>query len=212
MDLTSLKDTATCAVTYMDGVPCGKPRYAKGLCKACITWSSRHAGADPDGRKPVHKLTAEQVIQRIRALPVDQNGCRMGDELYKTDKDGYPFLKSGGVMWRAARFVLTHKLGRPIGADLHACHTCDQPACLSEEHLWEGTCAENRQDSSRKGRMKTGYGHARPLRKLEEWQVREIRERYAAGGISHASLGAEYGVAAQTVSNIIRRVRWSWLD
>lgn len=208
----SLKSTRTCRVTYADGAHCGKDVYSDNLCNACRTWSNRHNGADPEGRKPVHKLTPEQVIERIRRLPVDHNGCRMGDEIYGTDKDGYPFLKSGGVMWRAARFVLTHKIGRPIREGMHACHTCDQPACLSEEHLWEGTCAENRNDSASKGRTMKGYGHPRPLRRLEEWQVRDIRDRAARRTDTQVALAAEYRVSVKHVQKIVSRQSWAWLD
>lgn len=205
--------TAKCIVSYVDGTLCNKPiRWASSLCPACETWSRRHGDADPNGRNPVHKLSVEQVIARIENLPVDDNGCRMGDGLYATDKNGYPQLKSGGAMWRACRFVLTHKLGRAIGEDLQACHTCDQPACLSADHLWEGSCSENRMDASRKGRLHDGYGHHRALRKLQEWQVLEIRKRYRDGGTSYAKLAAEYGVQAEAVRKVVLRINWKWLD
>jgi hypothetical protein len=39
--------------------------------------------------------------------------------------------------------------------------------------------------------------------------VREIRRRYAAGGVIQRELGAEYGVQQAVVSKIIRRAAWA---
>jgi hypothetical protein len=44
--------------------------------------------------------------------------------------------------------------------------------------------------------------------KLDESQVREIRELYAAGGISQSKLGALYGVSQTLVGAIVRRKVW----
>lgn len=44
--------------------------------------------------------------------------------------------------------------------------------------------------------------------KLNEAQVREIRERFAAGGVSQAQLARDYGVPQTQVSRIIRRTAW----
>lgn len=45
--------------------------------------------------------------------------------------------------------------------------------------------------------------------KLNEQIVREIRTRYAAGGISQAALAAEYGVRQTQISNVILRKVWA---
>ena len=52
----------------------------------------------------------------------------------------------------------------------------------------------------------------RPWRKLTAAQVREIRRRYAAGGVTMAQLAAEYGVTHMAISYIVRRVTWDQLD
>lgn len=48
--------------------------------------------------------------------------------------------------------------------------------------------------------------------KLTEELVREIRARYAAGGVSHPSLGREYGVNHSAIGRIVRREVWKHLD
>ena len=47
--------------------------------------------------------------------------------------------------------------------------------------------------------------------KLTESHANEIRGRYAVGGITYRELAAEYGVSAQTIANIIKRVTWAHL-
>jgi predicted transcriptional regulator len=39
-------------------------------------------------------------------------------------------------------------------------------------------------------------------------QVQEIRDRYAAGGISQQALADEYGVRQNTISRIVLRKVW----
>ena len=46
-------------------------------------------------------------------------------------------------------------------------------------------------------------------RKLDEGQVVEIIEIYAADGTTYRQIAARYGVSAQTISDIIRRKKWT---
>lgn len=48
--------------------------------------------------------------------------------------------------------------------------------------------------------------------KLTAEQVREIRVRYARGGVTMAVLGQEYGVAGTSVSQIVRRMKWKHVE
>lgn len=47
--------------------------------------------------------------------------------------------------------------------------------------------------------------------KLSEQDVLDIRDIYAAGGISMKKLGAGYGVNATTIFKIVRGKRWGHL-
>jgi len=51
-------------------------------------------------------------------------------------------------------------------------------------------------------------GENSPTAKITEVDVREIRKRYEAGGITQRDLGKEYGLHNSTVSEIVRRKRW----
>jgi len=87
-------------------------------------------------------------------------------------------------------------------------HTCDNPNCVNPAHLWAGTNDDNVADRERKGRGAKGEGHARA--KLGESDVREIRRRHEDGA-SNLHLAKEFGVHANTISAIIRRVNWAHL-
>jgi hypothetical protein len=64
-------------------------------------------------------------------------------------KGQYGITTSG----KASRVVLEIMLGRPIGARLEACHTCDNPPCVNPTHLYEGTHKQNMLDMQARKRQ-----------------------------------------------------------
>lgn len=55
-------------------------------------------------------------------------------------------------------------------------------------------------------------GSGNPQSKLTADQVQELRRRYAAGGVTQEELGREYGINQRTVSRIVRRTAWWWVE
>lgn len=98
---------------------------------------------------------------------------------------------------------LTHG---PVADGVRVCHRCDNPNCCNPSHLFLGTQAENIRDCALKGR-RNAFGQ----QKLQIPQVREIRA-LAALGMRHTDLAANFGIARNTVSQIVARVSWAWLD
>ena len=74
-------------------------------------------------------------------------------------------------------------------------------------NLCWGTPRDNNLDQRRDGTETFGEDH--PWAKLTEAQVREIRQRYAAGGVSQQALGDEYGMSQTGIGLIVRGVNWS---
>lgn len=127
-------------------------------------------------------------------------------------KAGYGMISSGTRTERGNYLPLyAHRVSYeaaygPLEARMEACHRCDNPPCVNPSHLFAGTVADNARDMQRKGRSTAGETHA--AAKLTDDDVRAIRSRYAAGGISQAALAKEYGLFQTNVSHIVLRRRW----
>lgn len=98
-----------------------------------------------------------------------------------------------------------------IPAGLCVLHKCDNRKCVNPDHLFLGTRQENMADMVAKGRgLGRGGGRKgfRPkehghLAKLNPELATEIKELYAAGGHTHQTLAAKYGVARANITRIL---------
>lgn len=91
------------------------------------------------------------------------------------------------------------------------CHHCDNPVCVRPDHLFLGTAGDNHRDMRQKGRGSdppTFWGESHPLVSIPDAVVREVRERFAGGGVTASALAAELGIPSRTVKDWLRgRVR-----
>jgi hypothetical protein len=123
---------------------------------------------------------------------------------------GQFYLNGKGVKAHRYSYIIHH----PITIDLWehreicVCHRCDNPKCVNPAHLFLGSNADNMKDKMAKGRGKQPKGEKQALSKLTETQVREIRNKYANGGITQQQLALEYGVNKSNINKLIRRKRW----
>ena len=97
----------------------------------------------------------------------------------------------------------------PIPAGMFVLHNCDTPACCRPNHLHLGTHAGNMHEMVSRRRQSHNRGEAHHASKLTNIQVREIRTKYAAGGISQPALGRKYGVSQKAVWDIIHFIKWT---
>ncbi len=88
-------------------------------------------------------------------------------------------------------------------------HYDGDPTNDRADNLRWATPKENAADKVRHGRSLRGT--KQHLCKLNEEQVREIRRRIARGELQ-ARVAADCGVSRPTVSAIVNRRNWSWLD
>ena len=86
------------------------------------------------------------------------------------------------------------------------CHGPNGPADNRPSELRYGTRSSNMADCVRDGTDQRGIKHHNA--KLNDAAVREIRERYAAGGVTLEQLGDEYGVTFSNVAMVVRRDTW----
>lgn len=108
----------------------------------------------------------------------------------------------------------------PIGNSPHdtcVCHTCDNPACVNPKHLFLGAMVDNVADMRAKGRAFDtskmppeciARGERNGNARITPDIVREIRQRYEAGGVSLRGLGRLYGISGNWATRIVRREVW----
>lgn len=101
------------------------------------------------------------------------------------------------------REALGKKLGRPVHADLDACHTCDVRLCFNPDHLYEGTRRQNMADCTERGRHNKPSGETHWTAKLSAADVIEVR-RLAGEGRNYGEIGRRFRVHPATASRIAR--------
>ena len=157
-------------------------------------------------RRALPRLSHEQA-DRFRQRLVRDGDCLLWQGA--TNNRGY------GVLGIDGRLMLVHRLAYYLATSVDplqwdVLHACDTPCCCEPSHLFLGTQADNMADASRKGRLhKTGpSGESHYNAKLTTDNVRAIRARYAAGGISQPALAREYGTSLSNVWAIIHNRSW----
>lgn len=128
---------------------------------------------------------------------------------FTTDREGYGVFKKDRRHYRAARWVLQQKLGRPLDVAEKTRHTCDNKICCNPAHLIPGTHADNTRDAVERARLRRGTGHWNA--RIDEGQAVAIRRRYAAGGITYTQLAKEYSVSSSHIGAVVRREIWAHL-
>lgn len=133
-----------------------------------------------------------------------------------------------------SRYIAAHHAawvlasGEPVPKGQQINHVCDVRNCVRNDdegvyvvdgvpcrrfgHLFLGTAHLNMVDRSDKGRASTVVGEESHLSKVTDDIVREIRRRYAAGGISQRRLASEYGITHATLQSLIHRRTWAHVD
>jgi len=85
--------------------------------------------------------------------------------------------------------------------NLLVCHTCDNPKCINDLHLFAGTCLDNMLDMISKKRNTQG----RSFRKFTDKEVQEIRKRAKERSITQRDLAKELNINRETLKSIIYR-------
>src|SRR5678816_1649164 len=119
---------------------------------------------------------ARPLLDRFeeKYCPEPNTGCWLWTG--STNPSGYGQLFRS---WRkGSRPALAHRIAwelfnGPIPDSIFVCHRCDTPSCVNPKHLFLGTCSDNMQDCSKKGRLRIPAlrGEAQPTSKLTVDQV-----------------------------------------
>lgn len=193
----------TCEVVE-DGVTCGRKHYGRGMCAMHNQRARKH------GSPTVNVRDAHIAFVR-EAARTETDECII-PPWYAGERC---VVKVGGVRRTASRQAWIERYGDP-GARL-VLHTCSDGSgdsgCINVRHLRLGDDAENTRDKIQAGRQTTTrcLGEEHGQAKLTREEVREIR-RLAAAGTTHTAIAALMPVSRPTVSDIVRRRIWAWLD
>ena len=192
--------TANSSVEYRDLAPFGLPGYRVGDDGSL--WTRRIQGTREDRfSKDWRRLT----------LSCDSRGYHRVN-LKVPLPDGYlPGLtmRSAFSIFQAHRLVLEVFVG-PCPPGMQVRHLNGIKTDNRLENLIWGTHEENCQDNRDLGAYHKGERHHRA--KLTEADVRDIRRRYAAGGVTLDELAAEFGVGMANIYMITSRRSWKHVD
>ncbi len=120
-------------------------------------------------------------------------------------KDGYgtfSYKQQDSKAHRASYQI--YKGNIPKG--MFVCHSCDIRHCVNPQHLFLGSHQDNMTDMKNKDRQ-AKKGHDKSLKLCIE-KANEIRDLYFKGIMNHQELAAYYGVARNTIHNVITNKSW----
>lgn len=163
-----------------------------------------------------------QEFQRIcEAIEPDERGCRIWP--HGKTAQGYPQLSLDRYPANGHVLALEIKLGRKLLPGMNALHSCDVKACVSYDHLEEGTHQKNMEDASKRGRMASGDrngSRTHPERRprgsncgsavLDEQGVMKVCELLEKDIPQHR-IGIMMGVSQNTISLISLGKTWGHL-
>lgn len=153
-----------------------------------------------DGHLVVSEIFGPRDLRRFKAFYTESEP----DECWMWNGGGWP----QGVFWFRGQCVVASRFAFLVAHGywpaMQALHTCDHGGCVNPKHIYDGSHAENMRDREVRNR----HLHAPTTPKLTMDQAREIRARYAAGGVTYKKLSLEYGLSQAQLSHLIRGISY----
>lgn len=150
-------------------------------------------------------MYSDEFIERFQSRIKKTDGC--WEWQGNKDSCGYGVIKFHQRALKTHRVAYELATGNsPVG--MCVLHTCDNPACVNPEHLYLGTPSDNAKDRSMRGRSGDIRGEKNGRAKLNETQVKKIRELFKEGNISKMKLGRMFGVTDVQIGLIVRNKEW----
>jgi hypothetical protein len=116
---------------------------------------------------------------------------------------GYGVCTYKNKRWYAHRLSFNLHGGELLPG-MHVCHSCDNPACINPEHLFQGTPKDNEQDKIKKQRNVRGLkSHHAKLSLQDINLVLSLKGKASAVKVSKM-----FHVSQQTISRVWRGVTY----
>lgn len=151
-------------------------------------------------------------LGRVRRIVASTRGHAGRMQCGGLDPKGYPAVHlSNGNRRRVKKIhALVCEAFNGPRPDGHVCNHIDAIKTHNvPSNLEWVTRAENVYHAQSLGLLAGAKGEANSHAVLTADDVRDIRRRYAAGGVLQREIGAEYGVAQVTISEIVARKLWT---
>lgn len=193
------------------GLPdCTRPHRRNGLCDL-HDQRMRRAGTTVD---PIKLTFTERFWSKVDRRSADDCWPWQGP-LNRYGYGTFADYSTGRRKWLYAhRLAFQLTTGLAIDGKVIR-HACDNPPCVNPAHLEPGTQAQNVADAKERGRCSPPpihRGSDNKMARLTEADVREIRRRHAAGGVTQKALAREFKVSPSTVRDVISRRRWDHVN
>jgi len=176
---------------------------AKGWCNAHYQRWAKHGSPTAGG------TSRGGPLEWLRAhLGHQGEGCLFWP--FSHYPSGYAQVRYKGAATKASRVMCMLAHGQPPSPELEAAHSCGKGhlGCVHPQDLrWDtpkGNCADRVEHGTE------NRGERQWMAKLSREDVLAIRRQ--AGGISHRALAKQYGVSRMTITNILNRDTWAWLE
>lgn len=123
------------------------------------------------------------------------------------DSKGYGAFRQGKKMRRA--HVVSFELANgPLPEGQCGLHSCDNPPCVNDRHVFPGTKTENNADRDRKGRNAKGEkAHKAKLTARDVIAIRRLLVRAHWRGI-YSQTARLFDIDESTIHNIEDRISW----
>ena len=116
-----------------------------------------------------------------------------------------------GMFHFKGRKITAHRVAYAIEVtnpgELEVCHTCDNKPCVNPDHLYAATHSTNVKDAYETGATSRPSGEQNPSAKLNEDDVRGIRQRLD-NGETQTAIAEDYGVTQTNISRIATGEAW----
>lgn len=194
-----------CSVDGCDKSAARKDNGKRGMCQMHYVRVKKYG--DPNMVKKVASPAKDWLRQHV---------SHFGEECltwpFAIGADGYGRVhrdNNGSIT--TASHAMCEKAHGPKPSKRHeAAHTCGNghEGCVNPRHLYWATPAENQADRVKHGTSNRGeQQHLTPLTREDVRRIRSL-----AGTVSVKSLAATFGVHQSSISKIIHRHTWAWLD